>query len=104
MLQSKIEHLRAQNDVLCLTLEESKGLCARLTVLLGKHESNSTALSLAGCASDAALEVADILNALTRAQLASLLAQCRAAGLASIGKSGYRHRPIMVISRSYRGY
>ena len=86
-MQSKIEHLRAQNDVLCLTLEESKGLCTRLTVLLGKHESNSTALALAGTSSDTALEVADTLIALSRAQLATLLAHCRVAGLANIGKS-----------------
>jgi hypothetical protein len=34
-LSSKIEHLRSQNDVLSLTLQESKDSCDNLTVLIG---------------------------------------------------------------------
>lgn len=46
-LSSKIEHLRSQNDVLTLNLEDAKGNADRLTVLLGKYESNNVALQLA---------------------------------------------------------
>ena len=45
-LSVRIEHLRAQNDVLTLTLRESKNHCDNLTVLIGKYESNHTALRL----------------------------------------------------------
>lgn len=34
-LASRIEHLRAQNEVLNLTLAESKNTCDDLTVLIG---------------------------------------------------------------------
>ena len=35
-LSSRIEHLRSQNEVLNLSLEESKNQCDNLTVLIGK--------------------------------------------------------------------
>lgn len=63
-LSSKVEHLRSQNDLLQLALEESRGQCDRLSVLLGKHESNQTALQLALACSDRALEAFDALLAL----------------------------------------
>ncbi|KAL3234178.1 hypothetical protein MRX96_022696 [Rhipicephalus microplus] len=63
-LSSKVEHLRCQNDLLQLALEESRGQCDRLSVLLGKHESNQTALQLALACSDRALEAFDALLAL----------------------------------------
>lgn len=63
-VSSKVEHLRCQNDLLQLTLEESRGQCDRLSVLLGKHESNQTALQLALACSDRALEAFDALLAL----------------------------------------
>lgn len=63
-LSSKVEHLRSQNDLLQLALEESRGQCDRLSVLLGKHESNQTALQLALACSDRALEAFDALLAI----------------------------------------
>ena len=41
-LSSRIEHLKSQNEVLTLTLTESKNHCDNLTVLIGKYESNHT--------------------------------------------------------------
>ena len=35
-LNAKMEHLRAENDVLSLTLEETKSQCNHLSVLLGR--------------------------------------------------------------------
>lgn len=46
-LNSRIENLRCQNDVLSLNLEDAKSQADRLTVLLGKYESNNVALQLA---------------------------------------------------------
>ena len=45
-LSSRIEHLKSQNEVLNLTLTESKNHCDNLTVLVGKYESNHTAQGL----------------------------------------------------------
>ena len=45
-LSSRIEHLKSQNEVLILTLTESKNHCDNLTVLIGKYESNHTAQQL----------------------------------------------------------
>lgn len=46
-LTSRLEHARAQNAVLALTLDESKTQCDRLSLLVGKYESNATALRYA---------------------------------------------------------
>ncbi len=82
-LTSKIDHLKSQNDLLVLTLEESKAHCDRLTVLMGKYESNNTALQLAISFSDQALEAYEVLVALLDSEQGVLLANCRAAGLGS---------------------
>ena len=37
-LSSRIEHLKSQNEVLNLTLSESKNHCDNITVLIGKLE------------------------------------------------------------------
>jgi len=42
-LTSKVEHLKSQNDVLTMNLQDAKGHADNLTVLLGKYESNSVA-------------------------------------------------------------
>ena len=44
---SRIEHLKSQNDLLTITLEECKGNAERMSMLVGKYESNATALRLA---------------------------------------------------------
>ena len=86
-LTSKIDHLKSQNDLLTLTLEESKAHCDRLTVLIGKYESNNTALQLAISFSDQALEAYEVMVTLLDSEQGVLLANCRAAGLGSnIGK------------------
>ncbi|XP_068082210.1 colorectal mutant cancer protein isoform X2 [Anabrus simplex] len=80
-LNSRLEHVRAQNAVLALTLEESKMQCDRLSLLVGKYESNATALRLALGYSDRAIEAYDVLVALLESELGLLLANCRAAGI-----------------------
>ncbi|XP_076081451.1 colorectal mutant cancer protein-like isoform X4 [Mytilus galloprovincialis] len=71
-LQSKIDNLKSQNDLLCLTLDESKAMTDRLTVLIGKYESNVTALQLAVNYSDQAMEVYDTLVNLVESEMAIL--------------------------------
>ncbi|KDR23021.1 hypothetical protein L798_02176, partial [Zootermopsis nevadensis] len=80
-LTSRLEHARAQNAVLALTLDESKTQCDRLSLLVGKYESNATALRLALSYSDRAIEAYDVLVALLESELGLLLANCRAAGI-----------------------
>ncbi|XP_023711663.1 colorectal mutant cancer protein isoform X4 [Cryptotermes secundus] len=80
-LTSRLEHARAQNAVLALTLDESKTQCDRLSLLVGKYESNATALRLALTYSDRAIEAYDVLVALLESELGLLLANCRAAGI-----------------------
>ena len=63
-LQSKIDHIKSQNDLLTLTLEESKAHCDRMSVLIGKYESNNTILHLALSFSDQAHEAYEALNSL----------------------------------------
>uniref|UniRef100_A0A8C2KC91 MCC regulator of WNT signaling pathway n=1 Tax=Cyprinus carpio TaxID=7962 RepID=A0A8C2KC91_CYPCA len=46
-LNSRIEHLKSQNDLLTITLEECKSNAERMSMLVGKYESNATALRLA---------------------------------------------------------
>lgn len=80
-VQSRADHLRAQNDTLVLTLVESKAHAERLSVLVGKYESNATALALALGYSDQALEACQVLVALLDSEIGVLLANCRAAGI-----------------------
>ncbi|GFY75819.1 colorectal mutant cancer protein [Trichonephila inaurata madagascariensis] len=80
-LNSRIEHLKSQNDLLSLTLEESKGQCDRLSVLIGKYESNNTALQLALSYSDQAIETFEVLLALLESEQDQIRANCRAVGL-----------------------
>lgn len=47
LLFSRIEHLKSQNDLLTITLEECKSNAERMSMLVGKYESNATALRLA---------------------------------------------------------
>ncbi|KAI8779565.1 colorectal mutant cancer protein, partial [Biomphalaria glabrata] len=82
--QAKIDHLKAQNDVLTATLEESKSHAERLSVLIGKYESNNTALQLAAVFSDHCMEAQDVLTALLDTEMGVLLANCRAAGLGGL--------------------
>ncbi|XP_043480973.1 colorectal mutant cancer protein [Leptopilina heterotoma] len=70
-LNSRLEHARANNAVLALTLHESKAQCDRLSLLVGKYESNAIALRLALTYSDRMIEAYDVLVALLESELAS---------------------------------
>ncbi|CAG7828254.1 unnamed protein product, partial [Allacma fusca] len=80
-LNSRLEHLRSQNDVLTLNLDDAKSHADRLTVLLGKYESNNVGHQIALSFSDQLIEAYDVLVALLESELGLLLANCRAAGI-----------------------
>merc|ERR1712130_303312 len=63
-ISSHVEHLKSQNHVLSLTLEESKTTCDSLTELLGRYESNNTALQIGLSYCDHMIECYDVLVAL----------------------------------------
>jgi len=66
---------------LSITLEESKTQCDRLSVLIGKYESNNTALQLALNYNDHALEATELLLRLVDSDNALMMAKCHAAGV-----------------------
>ncbi len=67
-ITSHVEHLKSQNHVLSLALQESKSTCDSLTELLGKYESNNTALQLSLSYCDSMIESYDVLVALLETQ------------------------------------
>ena len=77
---SRASHLRSQNEVLSLALDESKSTTERLSVLLAKYESNNAALNLTLNYCDHMVESYDVLVALleTEADLWSA-ADCQGA-------------------------
>uniref|UniRef100_A0A1B6E8N5 EF-hand domain-containing protein n=1 Tax=Clastoptera arizonana TaxID=38151 RepID=A0A1B6E8N5_9HEMI len=88
-LNSRLENVRANNTVLQLTLDETKTQCERLSLLVGKYESNVTALRLALGSCDKALEVYDSLVSLlesNRSQFKELDKNCEEAELRKLLK------------------
>lgn len=81
MLTSRSDHIQAQNNMISLSLEESRNNADRMSVLVGKYESNCTALKLALSFADRVIETYEVLLQLSEAEQARLLANCRAAGV-----------------------
>ena len=73
-ITSHVEHLKSQNRVLGLALEEAKSTCDSLTELLGKYESNNTALQLSLSYCDSMIESYDVLVALLETSSSSNIA------------------------------
>ncbi len=96
--RSRCDHLRSQTDVLALTLEDSKSLTDRLTVLLGRHESNNAALQLALNYCDHMVEAYDVLVALVETEAGML-----AAGTESLRQAQSNRRSAEVVARHLVG-
>ncbi|MEE6508664.1 hypothetical protein FKM82_022173 [Ascaphus truei] len=86
-LNSRIEHLKSQNDLLTITLEECKSNAERMSMLVGKYESNATALRLALQYSEQCIEAYELLLALAESEQSLILGQFRAAGVGSVGEN-----------------
>lgn len=82
-LNSRIEHLKSQNDLLTITLEECKSNAERMSMLVGKYESNATALRLALQYSEQCIEAYALLLALADSEQSLILGQFQAAGVGS---------------------
>ncbi|KAK7574449.1 hypothetical protein V9T40_011640 [Parthenolecanium corni] len=55
-LHSKLEHLKAQNNTLQISMHETREHCERMYILLGKYESNAIALKLSSDTSQEMIE------------------------------------------------
>lgn len=77
-MKARIDHLKSQNDVLNITLTESKAHCDHLSILMGKYESNSSALQLTVTTLDMTVEALEVLVALLESELGLLLSTYRA--------------------------
>lgn len=67
---SQIDHLRSQNDVLELTLEDAKNTSEKLSMYLARQESNGTAMQLALAYAEQTIEAYDVLVALLETEIA----------------------------------
>lgn len=76
-LTSRLSHLKSQNDLLQLCLEESKGNCERLSLLVAKYESKDTALSLALQNTDQIIETYEVMLQLQESEQDMLVASYR---------------------------
>ena len=84
---SDVIFVAAQNDVLCLTLAESKDNCNHLTMLLGKYESSVTAHQMTTSYADQALSAYQVLVGLLDTELALLTSKCQILGICGYGMS-----------------
>ena len=74
-------HLQSQNDLLQLSLDESKHHTEQLTMLCAKYESNSTAWSLALQNTEQLIETYEVMLQLQEAEADVVAANCHAAGI-----------------------
>ncbi|XP_027023813.2 colorectal mutant cancer protein isoform X3 [Tachysurus fulvidraco] len=92
-LHSRIEHLKSQNDLLTITLEECKNNAERMSMLMGKYESNATALRLALHYSEQCIEAYELLLALTEKEQGLVLGQNKVAEVSTVESAIFNHIP-----------
>ncbi|XP_066515330.1 colorectal mutant cancer protein isoform X2 [Hoplias malabaricus] len=100
-LNSRIEHLKSQNDLLTITLEECKSNAERMSMLVGKYESNATALRLALQYSEQCIEAYELLLALAESEQGLVLGQFRAAGVSTMGEQSAEESITQVLKRAH---
>ena len=94
--------MTVQNDVLSLTLAESKAHCNHLTILLGKYESSVTAHQMSTSYADQALSAYQVLVGLIDTELALLASKCQVLGVCGYGMTCIIHVVIMYrVSKQY---
>ncbi|XP_031665079.1 colorectal mutant cancer protein isoform X2 [Oncorhynchus kisutch] len=100
-LNSRIEHLKSQNDLLTITLEECKGNAERMSMLVGKYESNATALRLALQYSEQCIEAYELLLTLAESEQSLVLGQFRAAGVGDVGEKLGEESITQILKRAH---
>ncbi|XP_022521508.2 colorectal mutant cancer protein isoform X2 [Astyanax mexicanus] len=100
-LNSRIEHLKSQNDLLTITLEECKSNAERMSMLVGKYESNATALRMALQYSEQCIEAYELLLALAESEQGLVLGQFRAAGVSTMGEQSAEESITQVLKRAH---
>ncbi|XP_030639700.1 colorectal mutant cancer protein isoform X2 [Chanos chanos] len=100
-LNSRIEHLKSQNDLLTITLEECKSNAERMSMLVGKYESNTTALRLALQYSEQCIEAYELLLALAESEQGLVLGQFKAAGVSTLGDQVSEESITQVLKRAH---
>ncbi|XP_018418004.1 PREDICTED: colorectal mutant cancer protein isoform X2 [Nanorana parkeri] len=100
-LNSRIEHLKSQNDLLTITLEECKNNAERMSMLVGKYESNATALRLALQYSEQCIEAYELLLALAESEQSLILGQFRAAGVGSVAEQSGDENITQMLKRAH---
>ncbi|XP_062334445.1 colorectal mutant cancer protein isoform X1 [Osmerus eperlanus] len=100
-LNSRIEHLKSQNDLLTITLEECKGNAERMSMLVGKYESNATALRLALQYSEQCIEAYELLLALAESEQSLVLGQFKAAGVGTVGEQSREESITQILKRAH---
>ncbi|KAG7476569.1 hypothetical protein MATL_G00084380 [Megalops atlanticus] len=100
-LNSRIEHLKSQNDLLTITLEECKSNAERMSMLVGKYESNATALRLALQYSEQCIEAYELLLALAESEQGLVLGQFRAAGVGTVGDQAGDESITQILKRAH---
>ncbi|XP_050966177.1 colorectal mutant cancer protein isoform X1 [Labeo rohita] len=100
-LNSRIEHLKSQNDLLTITLEECKTNAERMSMLVGKYESNATALRLALQYSEQCIEAYELLLALAESEQSLVLGQFRAAGVSAVGEQAGEESITQILKKAH---
>ncbi|XP_046901064.1 colorectal mutant cancer protein isoform X2 [Hypomesus transpacificus] len=100
-LNSRIEHLKSQNDLLTITLEECKGNAERMSMLVGKYESNATALRLALQYSEQCIEAYELLLALAESEQSLVLGQFKAASVGTVGEQSREESISQILKRAH---
>jgi len=80
-VESRMAHLQSQNDLLQLSLDESKQNAERLSLLCGKYESNSCAWSLALQNTEQLIETYEVMLQLQESEADMYAANCHVVGI-----------------------
>jgi len=91
-LAARCDNLTSQNSLLSLSLEEARSTSEKATVLLGKHQANVSAMTLANSYSDSMIEAYDVLVALLDTSTSTEMERHLAVDGGSSGSRQWRRR------------